>query len=101
MLMMSFISQVPGKDQPASVAALVYSNTKTHCVDSMFPGKMVIVNSKVILPLAGLLAVAAAEPQYGCKPQTICVDAINKCGVKYGGYVDLHCVLTSGSGLGV
>jgi hypothetical protein len=35
--------------------------------------------------LAGAAPVASLEEP--CKSRTICVDAINPCGIKYGGYV--------------
>ncbi|KAK1768353.1 hypothetical protein QBC33DRAFT_557816 [Phialemonium atrogriseum] len=47
-------------------------------------------SAPMLYSLVLLLGVAAAvpAPRESCEPRTICVDAINTCGVKYGGCYD-------------
>ena len=42
---------------------------------------------RLLCPLVALAGLAAALPaaENYCKPRTICVDGLNKCGVRWGG----------------
>lgn len=43
------------------------------------------MSSRLLIVLPAVIAGVAATESY-CESKTICIDAINDCGVKYGGY---------------
>lgn len=61
--------------------------------------QLITVFSSLLL-MGGLVAAApAAEADQCDEPRVICIDAVNACGIKYGGYENsLHdmCVLSEG-----